>query len=438
MKQFFKIILGISVILASIILINKVLLYVLVDNAEDEVRYAMHELYEQNNIETLFLGSSHVMFGYIPQILEDGLEENIWLATSPVQRIDGSYHLLKEVLKTNDVKKVYVDMYYRQYRDIPEKRDEEILQYIWCISDYMKFGWNKIEFLLNASSKDKYINSFFVPSRYGNYLLDLKRFERVVKSKRSEQYRENKGPERFYKGTTTVAGEGGNPEMTSLIGPYDLARIENNIISEYSLKCLNKMVDLCKENNIELVLVKTPLTYFHLAGMEDYTGFYEYFKQYADEKGIEYVDFNLCKNDILPLEDEDFLDIHHLSGKGAEKYSKVFVDVMTNYDKQGREKLFYANVEEKIADLPQQTFGIVYEPIDETLNTYEVRIVSNFPVDVEYQIILLDEDENEIELIQDFEENNILKRIENATNCYKVVIRDKHTHVIYEEGNVYL
>jgi len=438
MKRIFRIGLGIIIIVLSVILVNEILLYVLVDDAEDEVRYAMHELYEQENIETLFLGSSHVMCGYIPQILEEGLGENIWLATTPVQKIDGSYHLLKEVLKTNDVKKVYLDMYYRQYRDVPEERAEEALKYIWCITDYMKPSWNKLEFLLNASSKDWYINSFFAPSRFGNYLLDLKRFERVVKSKRSDQYLNNQGPENFYRGTTTVAGGAGNPKMTELIGRYDLARIEDNIISDYSLQCLNRLVDLCEEKNIELVLVTTPFTYFHLAGMEDYTTFYEYVKQYAEDKGIEYLDFNLCKNEMLPLVDEDFLDIHHLSGKGAEKYSKVFVDAMMNYDKKERETFFYNNVDEKIADLPPQTFGIVYEPIDEASETYEVRIVSNYPVEVEYQVILLDEEKNELEIVQEFCENNILKVIAETGNYFKVTIRDKNTHEIYEEGRVHL
>ena len=120
MKQILKGLLGCFIIIVSILGINKILYYVLVDDTGDEVKYAIQELYKQENIETLFLGSSHVMCGYIPEILDSGLNESIWLATTPVQRIDGSYHLLKEVLKKNDIKKVYLDMYYRQYRGIPE------------------------------------------------------------------------------------------------------------------------------------------------------------------------------------------------------------------------------------------------------------------------------------------------------------------------------
>ena len=438
MKQILKGLLGCFIIIVSILGINKILYYVLVDDTGDEVKYAIQELYKQENIETLFLGSSHVMCGYIPEILDSGLNESIWLATTPVQRIDGSYHLLKEVLKKNDIKKVYLDMYYRQYRGIPEERTDDQMEYIYCITDNMNNSWNKVEFLLNASTNERYIESFFVPSRYGNYLLDLERFERIIKSKRSEEYRMNKGPENFCKGTTIVSGVAGNPKMRGLIEEFSLARIGDNIISEYSLKYLDRMVELCKKEGIELILVTTPFTYFHLAAMEDYTVYYEYMKEYADRNQIEYYDFNLCNNKMLTLVDEDFLDIHHLSGKGAEKYTKVFVDFINNNDTEERREFFYNTVEEKLKDMPRQTYGIVYELLDEEKGVYRVEAASNYPIEVEYRIVLLDSNGEEQEVIQEFSENTLLKKREGTENCFKVTVREKNSHEIYEEWNVYL
>lgn len=176
MKKILKICLGISIIVVSVLLVDNILTYILIDNSEDEVRYAIEYLYEQENIETLFLGSSHVLFGYDPRILDEKLGENTYLATRPVQKIDGSYYLLKEVLKKNNIKKVYLDMYYRQYRDIPEERSDIQMEYIYCITDNRQNNWNRVEFLLNASGPERYLDGFFVPRRYGNYLLDLQRF----------------------------------------------------------------------------------------------------------------------------------------------------------------------------------------------------------------------------------------------------------------------
>lgn len=201
MKRILKILFGIFIVICAIFAINGVLSYVLIDDADDEVRYAMHELYEQENIETLFLGSSHVFCGYDPQILDEVLGENTYLASTPVQKVDGSYYLLKEVIKNNELKKVYLDMYFWQYRDTPAKRGSEQMYYIYCITDNMKNSWNRIEFLLNASGCEQYIEGFLPAARYGNYLLDLNRFERVVKSKRNSEYiNYENAPANFIKG----------------------------------------------------------------------------------------------------------------------------------------------------------------------------------------------------------------------------------------------
>lgn len=71
------------IIICAVLGINSILSYVLIDDVDDEVRYAMHELYEQENIETLFLGSSHVFCGYDPQILDEIMGENTYLAATP-------------------------------------------------------------------------------------------------------------------------------------------------------------------------------------------------------------------------------------------------------------------------------------------------------------------------------------------------------------------
>lgn len=255
MKRGIKVIFGVFIIISAVFVINSVLSYILIDDLDDEVRYAMHELYEQEEIETLFLGSSHVFCGYDPRILDEISGENTYLAATPVQKVDGSYYLLKEALKNNQIKKVYLDMFYLQYRDIPAERGSIQMQWIYCITDNMKNNWNRIEFLLNASDCENYIEGFLPSARYGNYLLDRKRIERVIKSKRSSEYINYENvPSAFYKGAYVIPGGVGNPEM---IADLDNLEVAESIISEYSLKYLNKIVELCKEEEIELVLVTT-------------------------------------------------------------------------------------------------------------------------------------------------------------------------------------
>lgn len=431
MKRGIKILFGSFIIIGAVLAINSVLSYVLIDDADDEVRYAMHELYKQENIETLFLGSSHVFCGYDPRTLDEALGENTYFASTPVQKADGSYYLLKEALKKNHIKKVYLDMFFYQYRDIPAKRSSAQMYYIYCITDNMENNWNKIEFLLNASSCELYIESFLPAARYGNYLLDRKRLERVVKSKRSEEYvNYENAPPSFYKGAMISPDVSGSPKM---IITTDETEMAENIISKYSLECLNKIVKLCKEEEIELVLVTTPFTNFYVQAIGNYDTYYEYVKEYAKANDIEYYDFNLCKMDILDMENEDFMDYHHLSGKGAVKYSAVFADVMVSYDETERQKLFYDSVQEKMDNLPPQTMGILLQKSIDEENVYFISTIANYDADVEYRICILDEEGNEKELIHDFSDENIVRASPDGEAAFKITVRDKSTGEICEE-----
>ncbi len=436
MKRGLKIIFGSLIIICSILAVNSILSYVLIDDAEDEVRYAMHEFYEQEGIETLFLGSSHVFCGYDPRILDEVLGENTYLAATPVQKIDGSYYLLKEALKDNDIKKVYLDMFHWQYKDIPAERSSMQMVYIYCITDNMKNNWNKIEFLLNASGSEHYIESFLPAARYGNYLLDRVRLERIVKSKRTGEYvNYENAPSNFYKGSMMIPGNSDGPEMMLSIDEPELAE---NVISEYSLKYLDKIVKLCKEEKIQLVLVTTPFTNFYVQAIGNYDTYYNYMKKYAKSNGIEYYDFNFCTLDILDMENNDFVDYHHLSESGAIKYSAAFANIMTSYDEMERQELFYNSVQEKMDHLPPQIMGILLQKSMDEENTYVITTIANYDMDVEYRICTLDEQGVEKELIQDFSDENIVRVSREEKTLFKITVRDKNTGEICKEGFINL
>lgn len=436
MKKVIKGFVGCLVILCAVLAVNKVLSYVLIDDADDEIRYAVHELYEQEEIETLFLGSSHVFCGYDPRTLDEILGENTYLAATPVQKIDGSYYLLKEVLRKNPVQKVYLDMFYHQYRDVPTQRGDIQMQWIYCISDHMESGWDKTKFLLDASGSDHYIESFLPASRYGNYLLDRKRLERVVKSKRSSEYINFENtPSAFYKGAFMEPGSPGSPKR---IAQIDNVSVTEDVMSAYSLKYLDKIADLCREEGIELVLVTTPFTDFYLQAIGNYDTYYDFVKNYAARQGIAYYDFNLCKPHILKMENDDFTDYHHLSGKGAVKYSEAFADIMTSYEATESEGLFYDSIEERMNTLPPQTMGILLQKAAEEEELYSISTIANYDVEAEYRICTVDEQGTEIALIQDFSEEDTVRILPNAGATYKITARDKNTGEVLEEGSIQL
>lgn len=433
MLKIIKRIVGCLVVIMGIIFTDKLLEYILVDDTQSEVRVVMHEFYQQENIDTLFIGSSLVYCGYDPRILDEVWGENTYIAGTPIQKIDGSYYLLKEALKKNDIKTVYVDTYNRHYIDEPEERTKGHMELVYYITDYMKDGWNRYEFLINASGSEHYINSFFVPSRYGNYLLDLERMERIIKVKRRDEYSEYILPDRFYKGAMFAQGQLGNPNLIAKVDEANYGPIEEQAISNYSLQCLDKMVELCKKEGIRLVLLATPVPHLYIDSVTDYDNYHNYMKEYAKQNNIEFYNFNLCKIDYLNFEKTDFLDMQHLSGVGNEKYSKFFADFMINYSEEEKKNCFYRSVEEKNQDMPLQTFGITYRETERNSSNYIFETSANYDVNVEYRFCIIDNQNNELEVIQEFDKNNILSVGNEEGGKYKVTSRDIETKEIFEE-----
>ena len=83
--------------------------------------------------------------------------------------------------------------------------------------------------------------------------------------------------------------------------------------------------------------------------------------------------------------------------------------------------------------MPKQTFGIVYETLNEENTMCEVRVVGNYSIKSEYKIVLLDDEGNEVEEIQDFSDNNIVMKREGTSNRFKVTVREIGSGEICEE-----
>ena len=148
--------------------------------------------------------------------------------------------------------------------------------------------------------------------------------------------------------------------------------------------------------------------------------------------------FNLCKESVLPLEEDMFVDIHHLSGKGATFYSDVFGNMMINQDAERRSRNFYNTIDEKMSSLPQQIFGIVLEENKNNPGQYEIRAVANYNVDAEYRITMVDENGEELRVIQEYSGHNILSLEETEEKTYKIEVREKGQSIPAREGTITL
>ena len=316
-------------VVLAIVLIGKLLRYILVDDSTSYTRIMLHELYSQDeNIDVLFLGSSHVYRSIDTKIMDRMLNCNTFNAGTSSQRLDGSYTLLKEVCKYNDIKEVYLDMYYWVMQE-PDDMDEMNPVETYIISDYMRPSLNKYTYIAESTNKETWPNGYILARREWEKIFDIESVKKTIDRKRSIDYKEFKyieNEDEYYAGKGYVASY-------ALYKPFEDSLEELKImekgISDESSRYLSKIISICKRKGIRLTLISVPMTSQMLSHLEDYSEYERTIKSIAETNEIEYWDFNIMEN--ARFEDEsDFKDKHHLNKNGAEKFSVLLAEHANN------------------------------------------------------------------------------------------------------------
>lgn len=342
--------------------IHCLLRYVLIDDKSSFTRIMMHELYDSDqNIDIAFVGSSHVYRTFVPKVTDDGFGCYTFNAGSSLQYMDGSYAVVRELCKNHDVKTIFLELYYGvvETNNYSERED---LTSTYLISDYMRPSLDKWIYLLNASSRKYYVNSFLVERRNWEKLFDRDFMLNTIQKKQSLKYRkfvyeENDDYPDYY----VERGFGSNDSVLcdndriSQGTPIDIVNM--NYSSDW-YKSLSDIVSYCKKNNIELVFFITPMPTYSVVSLGNYQDYHNYIDSIAKEKDVDFYDFNCCKSKYFDCNDNEmFSDSNHLSTKGAYIFSQLFADFFTN--KISIEELFYKSYEEKMISEAANVYGIV-------------------------------------------------------------------------------
>lgn len=433
-KRFAKVLIFILII----VLLNELFRYLLIDDSNSYTRLMMHEMYEsEENIDILFLGSSRCYNTIIPDLLDEKFDAYTFNGGSAGQPLDATYYLLKEAVKYHDLQEVYIDIYLPLITDNLAQRKDLISTYL--IADYMKPSIDKISFLLNSSTPEHYFNSFFLAKRDWEHLFNPSWIIENVKTKQTAEY---KNFEYFEGYTSQYMGRGfilNNTivEQGAFYMDNTPVPIEINPVSEHVDKYINKIIELCEEEQIKLTFYSIPSPDHILVSYDNYNDSYLYMKSYFAEKGYEYYDFNLCKKEYLDLKDTDFWDVLHLNYSGAQKFCDVFSDFFTG--KTGTE-IFYSSYEgvedywgdtvlaisiqhvfdkSEITDYP---FVIDFDSYD----YFKIEPVPNHSQDLEYKFWRADSDDKIYDM-QDFNENNIVALPKGESGNLAITTRLKGT-----------
>ena len=335
-KRVIKRILTISLAMALFIVSANVLRYMLIDDTKSYTRIMLHQLYNSaDNIDVLFLGSSHVYRSIVPQIIDGGLGVHSFNAGSSAQKMDASYFLLKEAAKTNKIDTVYLELYYGVAKN--EKKTERTkMTSTYIISDYAKMSKDKIAFLMHATSKDNMANSFILARRNWNKLFEPTYIFKLIKEKSSSNYRNFiwtrvAGDEEYYVDRGFVANDGMTKGISewpdTVYDPIEIAGLRDE--DNDWRKDIEAIVDFCNENDISLCFYIAPIPHDTIVAKGNYQEYHDLIEEIAKNNGVEFVDFCFIRPEYFDTTDMSlYKDEGHLNTQGAEKFSELFCDVM--------------------------------------------------------------------------------------------------------------
>ena len=257
---------------------------------------------KKNSLDIIFFGSSHGYCTYSPDIINEEMGYNSYILGTPLQPSYITYYLMVESLKYQKPK--YWVLEIKSFAILDDYAKESTNR---SAIDKMRFSANKIE-AINASIENK--SDRF--SYYFNIIKYHSRYNEITKKEIADAML-NRGLKN--KGFTAL-----KPDNNVLIENGDKANTkETHDLTIKNQKYLNKIINLAKDNNIQLIFVKSPNTL-----RNDDQLYYNKVFEIAKENNIAYIDYNKLF-DELELTYGDFYDSGHVAESGAIKVTKHFI-----------------------------------------------------------------------------------------------------------------
>ena len=264
---------------------------------------------EEKNHEVIFIGDCEVYANFSPMVMYEEEGITAYIRGTSQQLVWQSYGILKETLEYEIPKVVVFNVNSLRYdKPVSEAYNRLTL-------DKMKWSKEKVEIITESMMEEETFISYVFPIlRYHS------RFSELTSEDFEYLFKEIKNTHNGFLINKNVKPAGSLPAKKPL-AEYQFA----DICYEY----LNKMNELCKDNNIKLVLIKAPSLYPYW-----YNEYNEQMIEYARNNDIEFYNLKDVADEIGIDYQTDTYDAGlHLNLDGATKLSTYFSKLLKeNYD----------------------------------------------------------------------------------------------------------
>lgn len=286
-----------GIVLGSLYLLQRLLLP---KYAADVIEGALIAEYydEEKDHDVVFIGDCEVYENFSPQVLWDEYGINSYIRGSAQQLIWQSYYLLEDTLRYEKPDVVIFNVLSLKYNE-PQKE-----AYNRMTLEGMEWSLSKVNAIRASMTEEE---------NFLDYVFPILRYH--------SRWSELSGADLDYLFDTPKVSHNGyymrvdvkpaeNVPPGRALGDYEFG--------ENARSYLDKMAQLCRENDIELVLIKAPSLYPYW-----YDEWEEQVERFAEENGLRYLNFlELVEETDLDFSTDTYDAGLHLNLSGAEKVTR--------------------------------------------------------------------------------------------------------------------
>ena len=317
----FKKIIWIVVFCCLVVLANFILNFALVPYSYTRVKIHNANI---NQYYDVIVGSSHGLSAIDPEVIEriNG-RKAINLCLGGEYMMD-AYHLVKEACKNGMPKRVIYELdpgYWcsAMHEDMEYSR----------IFNEMPFSMNKVEYFFAKMMRADFRTGIF---QWYQYRKHYKAIPAIVNEKLSDDYK-NYGVDYFKSDGQFIKDNGFiyiNTIENSNKSKDNLILWNEDELNKEVDKYFKKLVKYCKKNDIELVVVTTPVPDETLEEYPDeFAKANEFFTNYMEEQGVKYLNFNYMDVEGLDTGLNAFSDYEgHMFGETAQVFTRILYEYL--------------------------------------------------------------------------------------------------------------
>lgn len=317
-RKVIKVVVSVLFIAVSLYLLQRLLLPKYVTDVVEGALIA--EYYqEEKDHDVVFIGDCEVYENFSPKVLWEEYGINSYIRGSAQQLIWQSYYLLEDTLKYEKPDVVIFNVLSMKYNE-PQKE-----AYNRMTLEGMRWSMSKVNSIKASMTEDEnFLDYVFPILRYHSRWSELNSLD-VEYMFKTEPVSHNG----YYMRVDVKPAE--NVPDGKILADYQFG--------ENAYYYLDKMTQLCKENDIQLILIKAPSLYPYW-----YDEWEVQMEEYAADNGLMYINFlELVEETGLDFTTDTYDAGLHMNLSGAEKISdylgKVLSEQVGLADRRGEEHL---------------------------------------------------------------------------------------------------